>query len=142
MSTFKVTECLCYHLTTFGSDFYVPPNTIDFSNVWAKFKNLSDNAAVFATIISLIGLYIIIAIWARYTDKKDLIKWGASPLVDNLPSDGYYYLVSVQTGVGNDTSTKSNVGLLVVGEQAESGVRKLSDGKRKVKIYKIYSNNI
>jgi hypothetical protein len=52
----------------------VPPNTIDFSSVFAKFKNLSDNAGVFATVLSIIGLYIILAIFARYKDKKDLIK--------------------------------------------------------------------
>ena len=74
MTTYQTTECLCYHLTTFGSDFYVPPNTIDMSNVWAKFKNLGDNAAVFAVVISILGLYIIVAIWARWMDKKDLIK--------------------------------------------------------------------
>jgi hypothetical protein len=44
------------------------------TNVWAKFKNLSDNAAVFAVVISILGLYIIVAIWARWMDKKDLIK--------------------------------------------------------------------
>lgn len=68
------TQCLCTHLTSFGSDAVVPPNTIDFTNVWAKFNNLGENAAVFSTIISLIVLYIIMVIWARHMDKKDLIK--------------------------------------------------------------------
>jgi hypothetical protein len=70
----KSTECLCTHLTTFGSDFYVPPNTIDFKTVFKKFKKIHENAAVFSTVIAIFGLYILAAIWARRKDKHDLIK--------------------------------------------------------------------
>ena len=67
------TECKCTHLTTFGTDFYVPPNTIDFSTVFAKF-DIAGNPSVFATIVTILGLYVIIAIFLRWKDKKDLIK--------------------------------------------------------------------
>lgn len=60
------------------------------------------------------------------------IKWGATPLCDNLPTDMFHYLISVQTGFGRDTSTTSKVGFVLSGEFADSGVRKLSDDKRKV----------
>lgn len=73
-TTYDTTVCHCYHLTTFGSDFYVPPNTIDFGSVFSKFKSLSDNCAVFATVLSIFGAYILIAIFARWKDKKDLLK--------------------------------------------------------------------
>lgn len=52
----------------------MPPNTIDFSNVWAKFANLNENAAVFSTVVALIGVYIMLLIWSRYMDKRDIIK--------------------------------------------------------------------
>ena len=123
-------------MTTFGTDFYVPPNTIDFSTVFSKF-NLNDNAAVFATVISILGVYVIVAIIMRFLDKRDLVKWGATPLVDNLPNDSYYYLMSVQTGVGKDTGTTSKIGFVLSGESADSGVRKLSDDKRRV-INRVY----
>jgi len=74
LTTLKSTECLCRHLTTFGSDFYVPPNTINFKTVFTKFKKLHENVAVFTTVIVIFGLYIIAAIWARRKDKQDLIK--------------------------------------------------------------------
>ncbi len=74
MTTLKSTECLCTHLTTFGGDFYVPPNTIDFKTVFLKFKKLHENAAVFSTVFVIFGLYLIAAIWARRTDKQDLVK--------------------------------------------------------------------
>jgi len=70
----KSTECLCTHLTTFGSDFYVPPNTIDFKTVFTKFKTLHENAAVFSTVIVIFGLYVIAAVWARRKDRRDLVK--------------------------------------------------------------------
>ena len=73
-TTYDSTECLCYHLTTFGTDFYVPPNTIDFSSVFGKFKSLSDNAAVFSVVVSILGLYVLVAIYTRHKDKKDLVK--------------------------------------------------------------------
>ena len=118
-------------MSKFGTDFYVPPNTIDFSTVFSKF-NLNDNAAVFATVITILGVYVIVAIIMRFLDKRDLVKWGATPLVDNLPNDSYYYLISVQTGVGKDTGTTSKIGFVLSGESADSGVRKLSDDKRRV----------
>jgi len=136
-------------LTTFGSDFYVPPNTINFKTVFSKFKTLHENAAVFSTVIVIFILYLFAAIWARRKDKKDLIKvtfffqktmdkrcfsvqWTAAPLVDNLPIDTYYYLITVHTGIGKESATKSNVHFVISGEIADSGVRKLADGKIQV----------
>jgi polycystin 1L2 len=133
LTTLKSTECLCTHLTTFGSDFYVPPNTIDFKTVFLKFKKLHENAAVFSTVCVILGLYIIAAVWARRKDKQDLIKWTAAPLVDNLPIDTYHYLITVHTGVGKESGTTSNVSFVMSGESSDSGVRKLSDGKIQVK---------
>ncbi|XP_069123478.1 uncharacterized protein [Argopecten irradians] len=132
LTTPEVTVCMTNHLTSFGGDFAVPPNTIDFTNVWAKFKNLNENAAVFSTVIALIGLYIIIMIWARYMDKKDIQKWGASPLDDNLPTDNYHYQVTVQTGVRKLAATKSGVSFILSGEECDTGVRRMYDGNRKV----------
>ncbi|XP_055876323.1 polycystic kidney disease protein 1-like 2 [Biomphalaria glabrata] len=127
------TQCLCNHLTSFGTDAVVAPNTIDFTNVWAKFDKLSENAAVFATVISLVCLYLILLIILRYFDKLDLIKWGAIPLEDNLPTDSYFYQVTVQTGVKRNAGTDSQVRFIVSGEEGDSGVRRLTvaEGKRK-----------
>ena len=81
-TTVKSIECLCNHLTTFGGDFYVPPNSIDFKTVFAKFKTLHENALVFSTVIVIIVIYLIGAFWTRRVDQKDLIKVskGEKPL--------------------------------------------------------------
>ncbi len=118
----------------------MPPNTIDFGSVFGKFANLSDNCAVFATVLSIFGLYILLAIYSRYKDKKDLIKWGVTPLPDNLPTDNFYYVLQVQTGFGKECGTTSKIGLVLAGEKADSGVRRLSDEKRKVIIRLFFYN--
>ncbi|XP_014680086.1 PREDICTED: polycystic kidney disease protein 1-like 3, partial [Priapulus caudatus] len=125
------TECLCNHLTSFGADFYVPVNTIDFSTVFSKFKDLSSNAAVFSFIITWIGVWLISLIWARVQDKKDLVKWGASPLADNLPTDRHNFLFSVQTGAKKTNATESKVFFVLSGQNGDTGVRVMDDGKRK-----------
>ncbi|XP_046579125.1 polycystic kidney disease protein 1-like 2 [Haliotis rubra] len=125
-------ECLASHLTSFGASFFVPPNTIDFKNVFAKFSNLADNAAVFSTIIVVIVLYLVVIFFVRRADKKDVDKWSVVPLRDNLLSDVYHYQVTVFTGMRRNAGTKSQVYLVLGGEQGDTEIRSLEDkNKRK-----------
>lgn len=80
-SNFSETICVCSNPpgNNFATTFYVPPNTIDFGTVFQKF-NLKDNAAVLATIISLIVLYLMICIWAFRQDRKDIERVSISIL--------------------------------------------------------------
>ena len=70
-------HCLCDHLTAFGSDFAVPPNTIDFaaaySNLGAK---LRDNFAVLVFVCCCLGIYLVLVVWARRMDRRDVQKVG------------------------------------------------------------------
>lgn len=73
-------NCLCTHLTSFGGDFFVAPNPIDFDKVWAEFGRLGEtgNYVVLATICSMLGLYVVGLVFARRADKKDLSKVNKS----------------------------------------------------------------
>lgn len=64
-------HCLCNHLTSFGGGFLVAPNPIDFDKVFEGFKNLSDNVAVLATIVTAFAFYILMVILLRRIDKRD-----------------------------------------------------------------------
>ncbi|XP_078669286.1 uncharacterized protein LOC144910271 isoform X2 [Branchiostoma floridae x Branchiostoma belcheri] len=130
LSTMTRTHCLCNHLTAFAGEILVAPNTIDFSTVFAKFANLGDNAAVFATVLAMYAIYGIVVFWARRADKKDVVKWSCAPLLDNRPGHSYWYKITVYTGVWNGAGTKSRVGINVVGENGKTGPRVLEDGKR------------
>lgn len=64
--------CGCNHLTFFGGDYVVAPNTIDFKTVFSKFKTIGDNIAVLLTLCIIIVLYWIALLLLRRKDKSDL----------------------------------------------------------------------
>ena len=59
-------------------------------------------------------------------------QWGAMPLEDNLPSDRYHYQLTVYTAVRKNAGTASKPSFILSGDHADTGVRCLADGKRKV----------
>lgn len=52
----------------------VAPNPIDFDKAFSGFSDIASNPVVFATVLTIFGLYFVGAIWARWRDKKDLEK--------------------------------------------------------------------
>ena len=54
-------------------------------------------------------IYILLVIYARYKDRKDLQKLGVTSLPDNHQPDQYFYQILVFTGQRKDSGTKSKV---------------------------------
>ena len=71
--------------------------------------------------------------------KICFFQWTAAPLVDNLPIDTYHYLITVHTGFGKHSGTTSNISFVISGELADSGVRKLTNGKIQVSFTLLFS---
>ena len=70
-------KCLCNHLTAFGGDILVAPNTIDFQLVQQAFGNVDpDDLLVLITLCSTFLLYVLVLVKARMTDKVDASKVG------------------------------------------------------------------
>lgn len=69
-------QCLCNHLSSFGGNFFVAPNPIDFDYVFRKFPDIfeSGNVLVLAMVLSIYGLWIIGIVIARRADRKDECK--------------------------------------------------------------------
>ena len=69
-------KCLCNHLTSFGGNFIQAPNPIDFDKVFTEFLNLaeSDNISVLVIIACIFLLYLVVLIFARRADKRDVDK--------------------------------------------------------------------
>ncbi|CAC5416734.1 PKD1L2 [Mytilus coruscus] len=114
-STINETICECSSPpgNSFATTFYVPPNTIDFGSVFEKF-DLKNNAAVFATVVSLVLLYILLCVWAFRQDRKDHTRWALSYLSDNGPYDDYLYILTVFTGLHRNAGTKSRIGFMII----------------------------
>ena len=61
----------------FSAEFFVPPNTINFATVFAKI-NIADNPAVFSTVVTFVGVYLLMLLWARRADAGDTKKvWNS-----------------------------------------------------------------
>ncbi|KAK4319345.1 hypothetical protein Pmani_009715 [Petrolisthes manimaculis] len=68
-----ITTCACNHLTSFGSGFFVAPNAIDFSYVFAN-AGFLDNLTIYLTLIISLALYFIGLVYARIKDRRDVEK--------------------------------------------------------------------
>ncbi|XP_062869468.1 polycystin-1-like protein 2 [Trichomycterus rosablanca] len=131
-STPQVTQCLCTHLTFFGSSFFVMPNTVDVSRTAELFSTFSNNPVVVCFVGAIILVYILAVIWARRKDLQDKIKVKVTVLEDNDPLAEYRYLVAVATGYRRGAATTSNVTLMLKGTVWESKPHHLTDPEKKV----------
>ncbi|XP_022801964.1 uncharacterized protein LOC111339550, partial [Stylophora pistillata] len=125
-------HCRCNHLTSFASDFFVPPNKIDWDKV--SLEELFNNPLVFSVVCGIFGLYFLLVLWARRADRKDLEKVGVAPLPDNDPRDTYMYEVVVYTGYSSHAGTSSEIRIVLTGGLDETSPRRLKDaepGRRK-----------
>ena len=98
-STHIMTQCLCNHLTWFGSSLFVPPNSLDISAQLAKLKHFDESPALLATVCVTAGLFIFFLVLARRKDKRDNIKvMGRSnfpdPILPCTPCDSTFSLVA------------------------------------------------
>ena len=125
------TECFTKHLTTFAGGFIVLPNPINWSYVFAN-MDFMKNKTIYLTLITVSTIYIILMIFARYKDKKDVEKLIVTPLADNRSSDRYYYQILVFTGHRQGSGTKSRVQFILSGDDNQTQVRTFSNPHRSI----------
>ncbi|PAA49242.1 hypothetical protein BOX15_Mlig011201g1 [Macrostomum lignano] len=130
-TTILQTECMCSHLTSFAGGFIEAPNTIDWEYAFSNF-DFTKNPTLFITEIMIAVFFIILFVWARRWDKKDVEKLGVSPLPDNDPEHKYLYELVVTTGLRRNAGTESKVYFALSGARNDSGVRALDDTKRRI----------
>ncbi|KAM4723032.1 polycystin-1-like protein 2 [Rhinophrynus dorsalis] len=121
------TQCLCTHLTFFGSSFIVMPNAIDVSRTAELFATFVDNPVVVTTVGCIAVLYVLVLIWARRKDIQDNAKVKIIALEDNDSFAQYRYLVTVFTGHRRGASTTSKVTITLYGSDGESEPHHLCD---------------
>jgi hypothetical protein len=131
LTNHEITQCFSTHLTTFAGGFIVLPAPINWNYVFAN-ANFLRNKTIYLTVIGVCLIYIILMIYARFQDKKDLEKLGVTPLPDNHESDHYYYQILVFTGRRKDAGTKSKVHFILSGDNDETHIRTFADPHRPI----------
>ena len=76
------TDCVCDKMTpeinTYSGGFKAPTvNPINFDNIFENFSELLASApTVFSTLCCILLVYVLLGIWTRRADKKDIEKVG------------------------------------------------------------------
>jgi polycystin 1L2 len=102
------TQCFSTHLTTFAGGFLVLPEPVNWNYVFAN-ADFDKNKTIYLTVICVFIVFLLLIIYARYKDKKDLEKLGVTALPDNHKQDQYFYQIIVFTGHRKDAGTQSKV---------------------------------
>ncbi|KAA0723782.1 Polycystic kidney disease protein 1-like 2 PC1-like 2 protein [Triplophysa tibetana] len=131
-TTASVTQCLCNHLTFFGSSFFVMPNTVDPSKSAELFSNFAQNPVVVCFIGAIFLAYILVAIWARRKDLQDKVKVKVTVLEDNDPFAEYRYLLKISTGHRIGASPSSRVVVMIQGTEGVCEPHHLTDPEKTV----------
>jgi hypothetical protein len=121
------THCEVSHCTEFAGGFIVLPATINFEDVFAN-ASITQNPIIYATVITIIGIYIILAVVCRVFDVRDKQKKGLTLLNEGMEN---MYEIIVFTGNRQHAGTDSRVSMIINGELDRSHVIELQDTKRK-----------
>uniref|UniRef100_A0A8C7UXI6 Polycystic kidney disease 1 like 2a n=1 Tax=Oncorhynchus mykiss TaxID=8022 RepID=A0A8C7UXI6_ONCMY len=132
LTTSLVTQCLCNHLTFFGSSFFIMPNLVDVSRTAELFATFSDNPVVVCFVGAIFIAYLLVVVWARRKDIKDIAKVKVTLLEDNDPLAEYRYMLNISTGHRRGASTSSQVTVTLLGTEGESEPHHLADPDKPV----------
>uniref|UniRef100_A0A671EH09 Polycystin 1 like 3, transient receptor potential channel interacting n=1 Tax=Rhinolophus ferrumequinum TaxID=59479 RepID=A0A671EH09_RHIFE len=131
-STVWRTQCLCNHLTYFGSDFFIVPRTVNVEDTIKLFLRVTNNPVGVSLLASLLGFYMLILVWARRKDQADMQKVKVTVLADNDPSSQFHYLIQVSTGYRRKASTTAKVIITLYGSEGRTEPHHLWDSQKAV----------
>uniref|UniRef100_A0A3B3HKL2 Polycystic kidney disease 1 like 2a n=1 Tax=Oryzias latipes TaxID=8090 RepID=A0A3B3HKL2_ORYLA len=134
LTTPLVTQCLCNHLTFFGSSFFVMPNLVDVSRTAELFATFANNPVVVCFVATIFAAYVLVVLWARRKDIQDSAKLQVkiTDLGDNDPLAEYRYMLTISTGHRRGASTSSQVTITLQGTEGESEPHHLTDPEKPV----------
>ncbi|XP_026234452.1 polycystic kidney disease protein 1-like 2 [Anabas testudineus] len=132
LTTPSVTQCLCNHLTFFGSSFFVMPNLVDVSRTAELFATFANNPVVVCFVGAIFAAYLLVVVWACRKDIQDSAKVKITLLEDNHPLAEYRYILNVYTGHRHGASTSSQVTITLMGTEGESEPHHLTDAEKPV----------
>jgi len=135
------TQCLAQHLTSFTSSFTFLPAPIQWNRVFSQ-TDFTRNPTIYLTVISVVLLYIILMIYSRRFDRKDLQRSQIKMLIDNHCDDEYFYQILVFTGQRRDAATKSKIYFILSGDKNDTNIRRLRTEDEKIDKDLFHNGNI
>ncbi|XP_078356038.1 polycystin-1-related protein-like, partial [Oculina patagonica] len=121
--------CLCNHLTAFGGDVLVAPNTVDFEMVQQAFDNLDPKTLlVLITVCSVFLVYLVVLVILRRADNLDVLKDSPLIVLAEHQAGKYKYEISITTGGWKNSGTTANVSMILHGTENISTIIKLTNG--------------
>ena len=129
-----LTYCQSNHLTEFAAGWMSYTIDIDKTYSWPG-VNFFPRPTVYITVIIVSCLLILLAIWARWMDRRDVKRLGVTALPDNDPNDHYLYEIVTFTSSRPNAGTDSKVSMVISGQYDETG-------EKKVTIFLFFSNQL
>ena len=108
LTNFTVACCLTTHNTEFAGGFITLPSKINFKDVFAN-ASFMQNPTIYATVISLIGLYCLLAVFSLIMDRRDRARISFTLVKDTKKDHNYFYEIILFTGTRKDAQTNSKV---------------------------------
>ena len=130
-SSLGTMRCRCSHMTPFGGDVVVKPNTVRYRAITAD--DIAGNPIVLTLIVIVWLVFIALVIRGRRRDKVcHLSTLGPMQLEQNNPSHTGRYQVTVRTGMRPGSGTTAHVSLQLFGTHGKSRDIRLSHPWRPV----------
>ncbi|TFK03860.1 tropomodulin-3 [Platysternon megacephalum] len=131
-STISSIQCLCNHLSIFGSSFFVVPRTVDIQDTGKLLRKVASNPIGMALLASLLVLHGVVGVWAWRRDQVDVRKVTVTVLADGDPRAHVRYVVQVFTGYRRGAATTAKVVLTLYGTEGRSEPHCLRDPHKPV----------
>ncbi|XP_075692924.1 polycystin-1-like protein 2 [Rhinoderma darwinii] len=125
-------QCLCNHLSFFGSSFLVLPVQIDVTRTAEYFSRISENPIIVVLVACFYFCYILTVLWARRMDLREQMQNRVIVPRDSDPCGLYRYLITVCTGHRRGAGTSAKVWLSLCGSEDQFGPILLSDMRNQV----------
>ncbi|KAM4017481.1 LOW QUALITY PROTEIN: polycystin-1-like protein 2 [Anomaloglossus baeobatrachus] len=131
-TTVTKVQCLCNHLSVFGSSFLVLPVQIDVTRTAEYFSRISENPVIVVLVACFYFCYILTVLWARRMDLRDQMQNRLIIPRDSDPCALYRYRITVCTGHRRGAGTSAKVCLSLCGAESQFGPILLSDTRHQV----------
>ncbi|KAI8515539.1 hypothetical protein Bbelb_063520 [Branchiostoma belcheri] len=128
MSNLTHMHCRCDHLTKFSG--FVAPNPLNIQE--ALSANILENPAGLILVLAVFGSYLLLLLFTRKADRKDLTKVGVGILPGHRlnPRKDCQYVITVYTGFKGNAGTTAEITIVLNGFKECSPPITLRDPKR------------